>query len=118
LVLLQNGKLVDPLDLHAVGAAITDIILNKEQWNKFSNNGVKNILAYSWPSHCIKYLDQLEKRIQVEDPQPRHILQRRSSSQHNFDAVGAALYDHSDLIIAGDMWRVRSNTSSCVFDIL
>ena len=32
----------------------------KGTWDEFSRNGVKNIMAYSWPSHCKKVLESLE----------------------------------------------------------
>ena len=32
----------------------------KGTWDEFSHNGVKNIMAYSWPSHCKKVLESLE----------------------------------------------------------
>lgn len=51
---------VEPTDHKAVSSAILEIILNKDRWTRFSQSGVRNILAYSWPSHCIKYLDHVE----------------------------------------------------------
>jgi hypothetical protein len=109
---LQNGKLVEPMKSQEAGAAILDIVLNKEKWHRFSNNGIRNILAYSWPSHCIKYLDELEKLVHIEDPQVRAIS-RRPPARHSFDAVGAAVYEHLDGIVSGDTRRVRSSISDC-----
>ena len=57
---MQNGIIVEPTDHKAVADAILAIMLNKDKWQKYSVNGNKNILAYSWPSHCIKYLDHIE----------------------------------------------------------
>ena len=59
--LLQNGKLVEPTDSKATAQAILDIILDKNKWQRYSTNGIKNILAYSWPSHCIRYLKQIDE---------------------------------------------------------
>jgi hypothetical protein len=67
---LQNGKLVEPTDSKATAQAILDIILDKNKWQRYSSHGIKNILAYSWPSHCIRYLKLLDEYSRIDDPGP------------------------------------------------
>jgi hypothetical protein len=67
---LQNGKLVEPTDSRATAQAILDIILDKNKWQRYSTHGIKNILAYSWPSHCIRYLKLIDEYSREDDPGP------------------------------------------------
>ena len=107
---MQNGKLVEPTDSAAVSAAILDIVLNKDTWHRYSTNGNRNILAYSWPSHCIKYLEELERLIQGEGEPGAHghghgtgRLQRRLPSRLSFEQVGHDLGD----TMTGELRKVR-----------
>ena len=68
--MLQNGKLVEPTDSKRTAQAILDIILDKSKWQRYSNNGIRNILAYSWPSHCIRYLKQIDEFSREDDEAP------------------------------------------------
>ncbi|GLC43067.1 hypothetical protein PLESTM_001427200 [Pleodorina starrii] len=65
---LRNGVTVEPGDVGAIAAAITDIITRPDTWETYSNNGRNNILAYSWPSHVLSYLRLVEAR-RAADPQ-------------------------------------------------
>lgn len=103
---MQNGKLVEPTDHAAVSAAILDIVLDKNTWHRYSTNGNKNILAYSWPSHCIKYLEELERLIQGEGDGGGHTAgraQRRLPSRLSFEET------HHELnsTITGELRKVR-----------
>lgn len=57
---LSNGVLVEPTDEHGVAEALLKILTNSQVWEEFSKNGVSNIHAYMWPSHCMKYLHSIE----------------------------------------------------------
>jgi sucrose-phosphate synthase len=57
---LHHGVVVDPTDPDAVAAALLGILTHPQTWDDMSGSGVKNIMAYSWPSHCKKYLDSIE----------------------------------------------------------
>ncbi|KXZ52724.1 hypothetical protein GPECTOR_8g118 [Gonium pectorale] len=59
---LRNGVTVEPGDVGAIAAAITDIITRPELWEAYSSAGRSNILAYSWPSHVLSYLRTVEAR--------------------------------------------------------
>ncbi len=56
----QNGILVDVTDASQIATAIKSILLDKEQWTMFSNNGINGVRShYSWRAHCEKYLDAI-----------------------------------------------------------
>ena len=57
---LRNGILVDPTDEERVAEALLELLTNGSSWDRCSINGVANINAYSWSSHCIKCLDAVE----------------------------------------------------------
>jgi sucrose-phosphate synthase len=57
---LRNGLLVDPTDSRAVGAALLKLLTSPTLWDECSQQGVSNIHAYSWPSHCARYLAAVE----------------------------------------------------------
>ena len=60
LATLNHGLLVEPTDAAAIGDAIVQIITNPSQWDSMSRSGVANMHAYSWPSHCKRYLETLD----------------------------------------------------------
>jgi hypothetical protein len=57
---LSNGILVDPTNEDKVAEALLELLTNGTTWDKYSSNGVTNINAYSWSSHCIKCLSAVE----------------------------------------------------------
>lgn len=102
---LQNGKIVEPTDSKAVAHAIKDIIVKKDTWSRYSNNGIKNILAYSWPSHCIRYLKMIQTHRDDDSgggggTLPRVLTQSRL--RHSIDDSIAAAIDPDDLASLAD----------------
>ena len=59
---LHHGILVDPTSSTDIADGLVKCLDlgGKGVWEEFSRNGVKNIMAYSWPSHCKKVLESLE----------------------------------------------------------
>jgi len=57
---LKNGELVDPTNEQAVANALLKLLTSNATWDEYSTNGVTNINAYSWSSHCMKCLDAVE----------------------------------------------------------
>lgn len=70
---LHHGVVVDPTNSDAVAEALVTILTNPTEWDTLSKNGHDNIMAYSWPSHCKRYLEALdaEKRI-MKNGKKRH----------------------------------------------
>ena len=57
---LHHGLLVEPTDAKAVGDALLKILTTPSLWDSMAKNGKENVAAYSWPSHCDRYLRALE----------------------------------------------------------
>ena len=56
----NNGILVDARKPEEIGEAIKSILVDREQWEHFSNNGISGVHNhYSWPSHCQKMMDRI-----------------------------------------------------------
>lgn len=68
---LNNGILVDPTNIQEISDALMNILTQKTTWDYYSKNGISNIMAYSWPAHCDKYL----KLIDREKKRGKHIKQ-------------------------------------------
>ena len=58
---LHHGLLVDPNSSKEIADALVKILTEPKEWDEMSQNGIKNIMAYSWPSHCKQVLESLEK---------------------------------------------------------
>lgn len=104
--MLQNGKLVEPTDSKATAQAILDIILDKNKWQRYSTNGIKNILAYSWPSHCIRYLKQIDEFSREDDLGPgltrMMTMHRKRNSDTQLEAGSAFAGDLEQLVGSAD----------------
>lgn len=53
---LHNGILVEPTDVGQVQGALLRMLTNAQLWDSYSCNGCTNIGAYSWPSHCSRWV--------------------------------------------------------------
>lgn len=69
---LHHGLLVDPNSSKEIADALVKILTEPKEWEEMSNNGIKNIMAYSWPSHCKQVLESLEKEKQYTKTHTKH----------------------------------------------
>ncbi|GAB4822201.1 hypothetical protein N2152v2_009247 [Parachlorella kessleri] len=60
---LHHGVVVDPTNPAAIAEELVKILTNPQVWDQMSSSGVGNIMAYSWPSHCKRYLDSLDSEL-------------------------------------------------------
>lgn len=71
----ENGILVDPLNIEAMGDAIAEIISDPEKQRCFSERGYEKVrVHYSWDAHVRTYLDEVAKILP-----PRRKVKRSSS---------------------------------------
>ncbi len=57
-----NGILVDARKPSEIAAAVNSILINDEQWDEFSNNGINGVRKhYSWTSHCHTMMQYLRE---------------------------------------------------------
>jgi sucrose-phosphate synthase len=56
----QNGILVDAADPEQIAQALQSILVDKETWSLYSNNGISGVRNhYSWQAHCEKTMQQI-----------------------------------------------------------
>ena len=58
----SNGILVDARIPSEIADGIKSILINKDEWDKFSNNAITGIRNhYSWASHCHKFMQYIRE---------------------------------------------------------
>jgi len=57
---LHHGVVVDPTDGDAVAKELIKILTSPATWDSMSSNGIGNIMAYSWPAHCKRYMQSMD----------------------------------------------------------
>ncbi|AFY42443.1 sucrose-phosphate synthase [Nostoc sp. PCC 7107] len=56
----ENGVLIDPLNIEDIQNALRDALTNRQQWQRWSSNGLSNVRKYfSWESHVEQYLEKV-----------------------------------------------------------
>ena len=111
---LDNGELVDPHDQEGIAAALLRMVADRTTWNKYHENGLKNIHCYRWPEHCRKY------RVQVSQCRMRH-PQWRGDAMMDFtdtDSQGDSLRDERDLSLRLSMDGKSMNSPADLARIL
>jgi len=95
----QNGILVDPLDDHEIENALLRMITDREQWQEWSDNGLKGATEhYSWSNHARRYLRDLRDILTHSDaPAVNQRLRKRQLP--NFDRL---LITDLDNTLTGD----------------
>jgi sucrose-phosphate synthase len=67
----QNGVLVDPFDSKSIEQAILHALIEPEQWDQWSRNGVENVnIHYSWKRHVERYLRDVKEVLKDSDVPP------------------------------------------------
>ena len=56
----RNGELVDPLDAEGMGARLRSALESPERWERWSENGLKNVGRFSWSAHAEQYVHVVE----------------------------------------------------------
>lgn len=70
----RSGKLVDVNRPEEISTAIKEILIDRQSWDTFSNNGINGVRShYSWPAHCQKTMERFS------DLLPALQLQKNSS---------------------------------------
>lgn len=65
----RNGILVDPLQTQEISSAIRKILVDKQLWAAYSQNGINGVREfYSWDSHCLHAMD-LYRKVLLNMPQ-------------------------------------------------
>lgn len=94
----NNGYLIDPLDKSTMAEVLLGVIEDKEQWGRFSANGLNGVRRnYTWDAHARKYLEILRPIIDQSEPVARMCLKRRPMLYHD-----QAIFTDIDQNLLGD----------------
>ena len=89
----ESGLLVDVTDPKAIATAIKTILTDREQWRKFSDNGINRVREfYSWETHCEAYLEAVQD---VVTTSPKSTI----TLKYGQDAPGRRLADVEAILI-------------------
>ncbi|TVP79137.1 MAG: HAD-IIB family hydrolase [Puniceicoccaceae bacterium] len=67
----KNGSLVDPFDSKAIEKALLHALIEPQQWDAWSQAGLKNVNTYySWERHVERYLRDVKEVLRDEDVPP------------------------------------------------
>jgi len=69
---LHHGVVVDPTDKIAVANALLSILTDPKSWDSMSVSGINNIMAYSWPAHCKRYMEAMDAEQRLAKRPYRH----------------------------------------------
>jgi sucrose-phosphate synthase len=102
----QNGILIDPLDVQAIGKALRKLLGSNDYWRECSSNGLRNIPRYySWQAHAESYLARIEplagKRI---------LLPKLPKTKRPMQLHSRAIFSDIDLNLVGDPAALKSFT--------
>jgi sucrose-phosphate synthase len=101
---LKNGILVEPTDDAAVADALLKLLTNSTTWDDYAHNGVVNINAYSWSSHCIKCLNAVELEKLTSAKRTKQVEMRTNYS--------VSLDDFAFITSSGSFSAMREGTNS------
>jgi sucrose-phosphate synthase len=96
---LDNGLLIDPLDVGEITAAIMQALSDKDQWKVWAKNGLRGVKKnYSWEAHAKKYIRKIRpaiKKMKME-------TLRRVKMKENFTTFDRLLVCDIDNTLTGD----------------
>lgn len=96
----HNGLLVDPLDIHAIADALLAILNSPQQWQIFSDNGLRYVRQfYSWQAHAKSYLNKLQPLLQRQAPVFKNFPVRDALRYQNraiFSDIDQSLLGHAE----------------------
>jgi sucrose-phosphate synthase len=89
----KNGILIDPLDIDGISKALIHVLSDRQQWKKWSNNGIKGARKfYSWSGHVENYLKEIKKL----HPSIRHRMHLPTKSRlPTLDRLAVSAIDNS-----------------------
>jgi sucrose-phosphate synthase len=96
----ENGVLVDPLDVPALGKAILTAMEDRPRWNQWARSGVRGAHKhFSWESHVDRYVG-IAKRVISKPRQANHVVHARKKSR--LPIIDRVLVSDIDNILLGD----------------
>ncbi len=85
----KHGILIDVSEPKNISAALNKTLDDKNLWNEFSENGIKNVKEiYTWKAHTKKYFEELTT-----------LLNKNIKKENTFAEVGKKLFTAEKLIV-------------------
>ncbi len=114
----ENGLLIDVGDHQKVSEALKSILIDQEQWTRFSNNGINGVRShYSWAANCEQTIFHLNKFLPYKQMKEKTMEQQAVSSKPSFGkrliGVDNLLITDIDNTLVGDNPSMRK-----LFDLL
>jgi len=96
---LENGILIDPLDINDIAAGLTKVLDNKDMWQHMSQNGCNGAHQfYSWDSHIKTYINAVKSIIS----KPRRLTDVSPSKKNRLPTIDRILVSDIDNTLIGD----------------
>ncbi len=117
----QSGKLIDPLDIHAMGEAIHDVLSDRTHWQRLSRAGIRGARStYTWEGHVNTYMKELRRVFgKVQKAKKRFSL-----SRNRLPTVDRVIICDIDNTLIGDrealdrlMWRLEKAGDRVAFGV-
>lgn len=100
----ENGRLVDPLDPEAIGAAIRELLEDSELWDRCSENGKERSHEhYGWQRHSMRVVNEV-RRVLL-GTRPRSAPTEKEPSR--MPSIDRALIVEIDGVLDGDSEALR-----------
>ncbi len=96
----HNGILVDPFDGKAIERALLHILMEPEEWRKWSEAGLKNVHThYSWERHAQRYMRDIHEMLKGFEEVPQIVHGRKTRRLPQIDRLIIADIDNT---VTGD----------------
>ena len=87
---LNHGVLVDVNESKNIAEGLNKILSNKNNWHKYSENGIKNVKKYySWKAHTKTYINEVNK-----------LLSKELNKEITFAPMGKKLFKMEKMIVS------------------
>ena len=98
-----SGHLVDPDSAEEIQQALRKILIDKEAWQKHSNDGIQNIRQhYSWPAHVTNYLKLVKSNLEASSGKGLKKVGKVPGVQQRLKTVSAMLISDIDGTLISD----------------
>jgi sucrose-phosphate synthase len=99
----DNGILIDPTDNREIASACKSILVDKDLWQRYSQNGINRVQRhYSWTSHCERSLEAIAK-VRTEMPAVQSEMSgRKTAIGKRLASVNRMLISDIDNTLIGD----------------